>query len=120
MSCKISSTQDYLHVEVLGSLTKEERIRMYEEVLRTSASAGQARILVEDHSPDEYRTWDYYELALKLVECGLTGTHKIAAVEHNPQTLSHLKFMETVMVNRGMRGRVFTTKDSALKWLLDA
>jgi hypothetical protein len=51
-------------------------------------------------------------------ELGIDHNYKIAWVELNSKMLDTYKFVETVLSNRGLPGKLFSNIEEAEKWLL--
>jgi len=62
---------------------------------------------------------DGYEHARLFRELGIDERYRIAWVELEPEAMDMASFIETVLVNRGLPGRVFSSEADARTWLLD-
>ena len=63
---------------------------------------------------------DGFMHANRFRELGIDHRYRIAWVELNRDTVDVLKFMETVLMNRGLPGKVFDTEEDARHWLLES
>lgn len=61
---------------------------------------------------------DGYDHARLYRELGIDGRYRIAWVELEPDAIDMASFIETVLVNRGLPGRVFENEADAREWLL--
>jgi hypothetical protein len=63
-------------------------------------------------------TLDGYELAQVFRDLHIGASYRIAWVELNPDAKDAIYFIETVLSNRGLPGRLFTSASEAGEWLL--
>ena len=59
-----------------------------------------------------------YDHAGLFQNLAITQEYQVAWVELNPDAMDMADFIETVLVNRGLPGRVFGSVDDAKTWLL--
>ena len=59
-----------------------------------------------------------YDHARLFRELNIGQDYRIAWVELNPDAVDIVSFIETVLVNRGLPGRLFPTVEEARNWLL--
>jgi hypothetical protein len=59
-----------------------------------------------------------YDLPLLFRELGIGRQYRIAWVEKNLDARDTLEFIEAVLADRGLPGKLFETEDEARKWLL--
>ncbi len=87
-------------------------------VLGASQQSGVYRVLC-DETALEYRlgTFDTYQ-AGQFLSQHVPAVAKVAIVCH-PEYLSDARFFEDVVVNRGLRFRLFIDRECALNWLFE-
>lgn len=78
---------------------------------------GQKRLLVEQHFPDPLSTVDAFYLADAISKMPVAHL-KIAFADRDYEQNDINMFVETVAVNRGVLGQVFTTLSDAETWLI--
>ena len=61
---------------------------------------------------------DGYDLARLFRDLGISHEYRIAWVELREDARDVTSFIETVLVNRGLPGRLFSSADEAKDWLL--
>jgi len=64
-------------------------------------------------------TIDGYQHAELFNKLGIDHRYRIAWVEKNPEAVDATYFVETVLINRGLPGRLFSSTSAALDWLLN-
>lgn len=65
-------------------------------------------------------TYDALEMADLFERLEIDGQYRIAWVEMNPEAYRTIFFIESVLSNRGLPGRVFLEVEEARNWLLKA
>ncbi len=63
-------------------------------------------------------TMEAYDYQYIFEEAGITHKYRIAWVEKNPEARKMIKFIETVLRNRGLEVRLFSDVVEAKQWLL--
>ena len=59
-----------------------------------------------------------YDHARLFEELGIDDRYRIAWVEFNDEARDMTLFVETVLINRGLPGRLFSSEADARAWLL--
>ncbi len=62
-------------------------------------------------------TIDGYDHAEMFRELGITGEFRIAWAELSDDAREATRFVETVLSNRGMPGKLFSSEEDARRWL---
>lgn len=62
---------------------------------------------------------DGYDHARLFRRLGIDHRYRIAWVELDPDAIDMAYFIETVLINRGLPGRVFSVEAEAREWLLN-
>ena len=60
---------------------------------------------------------DGYDHADLVLELGIGSRYKIAFAELNDEARPATEFVETVLMNRGLPGKLFATEKEAREWL---
>ena len=76
------------------------------------------RVLRIGNSTEPMQISDAYDHADMFKDVGIDSRFRIAWVELNPAAKEPIRFIEDVLVNRSLPGRVFDTVDEAREWLL--
>lgn len=61
---------------------------------------------------------DGYDTARMMRERNIDHRYRIARVEHSEDALDVIEFVITVLMNRGLPGRLFPDEATAREWLL--
>jgi len=121
MSYKLTITQepDYLHAIVTGRNTKENVVGYLEELRRECVARGCTQVLIEERlEGPRIGTMDVFNIASEMSARAREFFEAIAYVDVNAVNDRNMKFAETVAVNRGVRGKVFSSIQDAEKWLV--
>ncbi len=62
---------------------------------------------------------DAFDHAELFADLGIDSRYRIAWVETNPEARSSVRFVEDVLYNRGLPGRLFDSIENARRWLVD-
>jgi len=119
---KLTTTQKpgYLHAVVTGKNSAATVARYLDELLRECKHRGSCRLLIEERlDGPRLDTFGVFELVSNMSARAAGFFEAIADVDVNAETAGSMKFAETVAVNRGVRGRVFTSVRDAERWLAD-
>lgn len=109
---------NYVDVRLNGKLSLEENFDVWKAIISACNQYKCNNILgisnlVPFDTMHAYAHTDIFE------EVGVTINHRIAWVELNPNNEPMVKFIETVLMNRGLvNGHLFQTEKEALDWLL--
>lgn len=116
---EITANDDYIDVRLNGEMTLEENFDVWKAIITACNNYKINNILgVSNLAP--FDTLHAYEHTSIFEETGITFKHRIAWVELNPLNEPMVKFIETVLMNRGMvNGHLFKTEKEALNWLLN-
>lgn len=109
----------YLRNTVFVDVTNELVEKFNKEMIRLKDETGITRHLVDvTRVRSAQSATDMYMLTYeRLAVLPLVKTFKIAIVTH-PDDSSH-DFIETLLVNSGIEGKIFKDEDAALAWLLN-
>ena len=89
-----------------------------EELLGECIAQGHRRVLIEERLVGpRVGMMDIYQLGARMSERALGLLDAIAYVDANAENDRNLKFGENVVVNRGLRARMFRSVEDAAKWL---
>ena len=115
---QISLKNDYILVTVRGNRNYQNSYEIFEKIVKACEKFNLFYVLVVSEMTP-ISTGDGYNHKIIFKEVGITLKHRIAWVDKNPESLKMDRFIENVLVNRGLlNGRVFGDIEFAKKWLL--
>ena len=109
---------EFLRVTVTAEDDYQTSLKFFTELAQACKEYHCLNILaISNSTPLE--TMDAFYHANILKEVGFTFKHRIAWVEMNPKAREMDKFIENVIVNRGViQMKVFSNESEAKQWLL--
>jgi hypothetical protein len=111
--------EKYLSALVTGEKDSlEVSLMFWQEIFDESESKKYKRILISENFRNDISAIDMYILGEKLIELAPKNI-SVAFVDEQIQQLEMNKFTETVVYNRGGKGKAFADKKEAIKWLLE-
>lgn len=109
----------YLFALVSGEKDSlEVSLQFWKEIFDESEAKNYKRILVTENFRNNISAIDMYILGEKMVEMAPRNI-SAAFVDSQIQQQEMNKFTETVIYNRGGRGKIFGDIEEAEKWLLE-
>ncbi|NQT70190.1 MAG: hypothetical protein HQ552_11480 [Desulfobacteraceae bacterium] len=107
----------YLRNTVFVDMTNELVERFTEEMIRLSDETGVLKHFVDVTKVRSTQSaTDMYMLTYKGLSTSMPfNTFKVAILKH-PDDKSH-DFIETLLINNGVNGKIFKNADEALAWL---
>ena len=116
---QIEETPCYLAARFTGAGTVEEAWRQFELIAENSKRANKNKLLLDFTEAHAGISLSYrYFLANEMRIFAQYKVVKVAVVGR-PEQLDYKKFGETVALNQGVNGRVFTNVEDAEEWLLE-
>ncbi len=110
---------NYVEVRSDGDKDFSRASRLWADIAEACRRNGCYRVLGIANSTTPVSTLEGYDHAALFQELGVNDAYRIAWVELNPETVETYRFVETVLVNRGLPGRLFSDVDAARRWLLE-
>jgi len=109
------------HVRVISDGEKDHYFqeRLWDEVAATCQKHDCYRVLGLAHTTVPLEIVDGYDTARMMRERNISDKYRIAWVEYDDDAREVIEFVETVLVNRGLPGRLFRDEASAKKWLFE-
>ncbi len=109
---------EYLHVIVKGKQDSSEiSIAFWKEISEEFHKHGYKKVLVEEDFLENVSEVEIYEIGSAIAELFPYGL--IAFYDHRIDQYSVNKFGETLVMNRGVIGKVFLDLEEARNWLLE-
>lgn len=109
------------HVRVISDGEKDHDFqeRLWEEVAAVCERHDCYRVLGIAHTTVAPEVIDGYDTARIMRENSITNKYQIAWVEHTQDALEVIEFVVTVLINRGLPGRLFPDEAAAKQWLFE-
>ncbi len=107
------------HVRVISDGEKDRYFqeRLWDEVAAVCEQHDCYRVLGIAHTTVPPEVVDGYDTARMMRERNITQKYRIAWVEYDEDALEVIEFVETVLINRGLPGRLFPDETAAKAWL---
>ena len=115
----ITCEGDYVKVISEGKKSFAYADRVWKEVTSICVEHDCFNVLGLSESTSPMPTWDAFEHADLFEKHGVDHRYRIAWVERSAEALKSIYFIETVLANRGLPGRIFLDAEEALQWLLN-
>lgn len=117
LSAHFENRDEYLYVRIDGRGSYEQQKEIWEQIADELKASSHFRLLVEQTSQTNLDMSDVFQLSADVAAMGLDDC-KSAYVDPNESNADINEFAETVAINRGFNGKVFTNIDEAVAWLL--
>jgi hypothetical protein len=110
---------DYVEARSVGDKSYETAVALWREITRVCAEQNCYKVLGIAESSTAMPVMDSMQHAQLFKDFAITNRYRIAWAELNKDAFGNLKFLETVLFNRGMlNGRAFDNVEEAKQWLL--
>ena len=110
---------DYVEAHSTGDKSYQTAVTLWREILRVCAEHDCYKVLGIGDSTTSMSTMDSMNHAQLFEDFSITRKYQIAWVELNREALESMKFLETVLLNRGLlKGKLFHDVAEAKSWLL--
>lgn len=110
---------DYVEAHSNGEKSYHSAESLWHEITRVCNEHGCYRVLGIAHSVKSMPTMDAMKHEQLFKDFAITRKYKIAWVELNKEAQGGTKFLETVLLNRGLlNGKLFNDVATAKEWLL--
>lgn len=121
MSSEFQITYRDEFVEVITSGEKNIQLatKLWTAVVAECEQHSCYNVLGISEAENPMPTIDGYQHADLFTRLNIDHRYRIAWVERNPEALNATYFVETVLINRGLPGRLFTSVGAARDWLLN-
>lgn len=115
---EITFEGDHVRVRADGKKDFEVARRIWAGVSAACEEHQCFNVLGVANSTVPMEVMDAYDHARLFESLDIDGRYRIAWVELNKEAVDIIAFTETVLVNRGLPGKLFSTVDEAREWLL--
>lgn len=110
---------DHVLAHSVGDKNYQTSVALWQEIVKTCEEYHCFSILGIGESTSPMPTMDAFNHTKLFEDFQITHKYRIAWVELNPQAVNSVKFLETVLLNRGkLNGKLFHAVDEAKRWLL--
>ena len=110
----------YVEARSIGDKNYQTAVILWREILKTCDEHNCYKVLGIGESSTGLSTMDAMNHEKLFKDFAITRKYKIAWVELNKEALASIKFLETVLLNRGLlNGMLFPNIEEAKRWLLE-
>jgi len=114
---KITFQGDHVRIDTTGERSLDRARTLWTEVVKVCREHDCFFVLGVSEAPGPMPTIDGYDHAEMFRELGITGEFRIAWAELSDDAREATRFVETVLSNRGMPGKLFSSEEDARRWL---
>lgn len=112
-------TGDYVEARSTGSKSYQSAVTLWHEIVKVCAEHDCYKVLGIGESTSPMSTMDAMNHSQLFKDFEITHKYQIAWVELRQEAVDSVKFIETVLMNRGLlNGKLFMDIDEAKRWLL--
>ena len=116
----VAFTGQYVLAHSTGDKSYQTAVALWKQITKVCEQHNCYRVLGIAESTTAMPIMDSMNHAQLFKDFEITNRYRIAWVELNPKALGNLKFLETVLLNRGMlNGKTFDDVEEAKQWLLE-
>ena len=109
---------DHIEARSIGEKSYQTAEKLWTEITRVCLKQDCYKVLGIAVSTRQMSVMDSINHDELFKKFGVTPKYKIAWTESNRNEFDKLKNLETILVNRGFRGKVFADVEEARAWLL--
>lgn len=110
---------EYVEVRSIGDKNYQTAVTLWREITRVCTEHECYKVLGVGESSTAMPTMDALNHTQLFEDFAVTRKYKIAWVELNQEAVRSIKFLETVLLNRGLlNGKLFKDVEDAKHWLL--
>lgn len=109
---------DYVEARSIGDKSYQTAEKLWAEITRICQQHDCFKVLGIAESTRQMSVMDSINHEELFRQFGVTPKYNIAWTESNMDEFKKLKNLETILINRGYRGKVFTDVAEARNWLL--
>ena len=115
---EVSFMGDHIEARSIGEKSYQTAEKLCAEITRVCLKQDCYKVLGIALSTRQMSVMDSINHDELFRKFGVTPTYKIAWTESNRNEFDKLKNLETILINRGFRGKVFADVEEARAWLL--
>ena len=111
---------EYVEARSIGDKSYQTAVILWQEIIKTCDEHNCYKVLGIGESTTGISTMDAMNHGKLFKDFAIANKFKIAWVELNKEAVGSMKFLETVLMNRGMlNGMLFPDVEEAKRWLLE-
>jgi hypothetical protein len=114
----ITFENDYVQIISNGEKSFESSLKIWTNAVKVCQKHNCFKVLGVASSTKMHTTIESYQHGALFHQINIDHKFKIAWVELNPDAISSIKFIETVLLNRGYNVKLFQDVEEAKTWLL--
>lgn len=120
MPNQLTVTYEGSHIQVLadGDKNYDYSVELWTKVAEMCQKHSCFNVLGIARTTTPLEAIDGYDHARLFPDLGIDQNYRIAWVELEPDAVDIAAFVETVLLNRGLPGKLFPSVDEAKSWLL--
>ena len=117
----VTFTGDYVEARSIGDKSYQTAVALWNKILQVCDEHNCYKVLGVGASTSKgMPTMAAMQHEQLFKDFAITRKYKIAWFELNKEAVGSMKFLETVLLNRGLlNGMLFSTVEEARQWLLD-
>ena len=115
---KITFEGKFVQIISNGEKSFETSLKIWTQTLKICREKNCYRVLGLANSTKAPTTIESYQHGALFHQIKIDHKFKIAWIEQNPKAVESLKFLETVLLNRGYNVKLFKEVSNAKNWLL--
>ncbi|NOR87181.1 MAG: hypothetical protein GQ527_06185 [Bacteroidales bacterium] len=116
---QITFENDYIKIIANGEKDFDIVKKIWSRAVETCVTNDCYKILGISNSTKAVSITDGYKHSELFRELGINYKYRIAWVELNSKMIENTQFIETVLQNRGLPGKLFKNIEDAKNWLLN-
>ena len=110
---------DYVEARSTGDKSYQTAVALWREIIRVCDEHDCYKVLGIGESTTPMSTMDAMNHTKLFQDFSITRKYQVAWVELNREAVGSIKFLETVLLNRGLlNGKLFHEVAEAKRWLL--
>ena len=116
-STEISFEGDHVLVRADGDKDAAYIAKLWADIVKVCEESQCFRVLGIANTTSHVEVYEAYAQAEKFRDLGIDQRYRLAWVELNKDNQALLDFVDNVLSNRGLPGKIFDTEEEARSWL---
>jgi hypothetical protein len=114
---KVEFQGDHIRIDTVAERSIEYATALWTEVAGMCNKHDCFAVLAVSRAPNSMPIENGFDHADLFRDLGITTKYRIAFAELSDDAREATRFVETVLFNRGLPGKVFSTEEDARQWL---
>lgn len=115
---KITIEEKFVQIISNGEKSFESSLKIWTNAIKVCHTHNCFKVLGIANTTKTHSIIESYQHGALFHQININQRFKIAWVELNPDAVESIKFIETVLLNRGYGVKLFTDVEEAKSWLL--